>query len=167
MFQAAAAAEPELVDVFAAAKVEFEKKFAAAGNKTTVNHFVSPRSLPIDDSHFQKPGKHHGLEWDYEGQLNADGLFHGIGRMTFNNGGWYEGSARGAFLRIHPLALTPALAKANFKMSSGGGVEPSTCMTVRFTQVNRDGGNPANCHGDSCVSGGFVKNNFHGYGTHK
>ena len=38
---AAAAAEPEPEDVFAVAKAEFEKKFAAASNKTTVNGFFT------------------------------------------------------------------------------------------------------------------------------
>ena len=38
---AAAAAEPEPLDVFAVAKAEFEKKFAAATNKTTVKGYFT------------------------------------------------------------------------------------------------------------------------------
>jgi hypothetical protein len=122
-------------------------------------------------SRAQKTGKHHNLEWTYEGQLDSNANFSGIGRMTFKHGGLYEGSLSLLVLCALFSDLCPplCLSQESLPGSSGTAKEPCSCTAAPSTPV-RQSHMPRLTHFDSnlitvFVTGQFVKNNFHGYGT--
>lgn len=119
----------------------------------------------------QTTGKHHNLEWTYEGQLDSKGNFSGIGRMTFKHGGMYEGNLSLLVFRALFSDLCPPLrlSQESLPRSSGTAKEPCSCTTAPSTPVCYCR-MPRSTYFDSSlitvfITGQFVKNNFHGYGT--
>ena len=189
MLQASSATQQAPIDVFEAAKIVFEEKFAAAKDKVTVRcapilRILNPAlqsafatdfcvSMPVCwiYSRAQKIGQHHNLEWTYEGQLDSKGNFSGIGRMTFKHGGMYEGNlSLLVFIALFSDLCPPLrLSQESLPRSSGTAKEPCSCTTAPSTPVCYCR-MPRSTYVDSSlitvfVTGQFVKNNFHGYGT--
>jgi hypothetical protein len=155
LLQASSATQQAPVDVFEAAKIVFEEKFAAAKDKVTVRcapilRILNPALQSVFTTHFcvsmpvcwiycraQKIGQHHNLEWTYEGQFDSNGNFSGIGRMTFKHGGIYEGTlSLLVFCALFSDLCPPLrLSQESLPGSSGTAKEPCSCTTAPSTPV--------------------------------